>query len=258
MGSGAWLTQSQDYQYVPYQQAIDPQHLNPDPNPDFAGTTPVWANNSPAPDLPSALLPGQTVDVLPTGVGPVSYDPLNPAIGVGVGHGLSDEEAMDNAARWQMKDDGSYGAHRWLPVRDRAGEYSVDRMDSNPELGDSPQTVALERTGVGHANDPEARLGWRVWRSWAEKIDFHRWAVSFRPVEPKFARTTPVHQVAYANQYTPHTPSAVGWNPGSPDKFVAPMTRRSPGQWDEPLVTDGTIRTIVGATYSYGLTQQGL
>src|SRR5688572_24449778 len=149
MGSGAWLTQSQDYQYVPYQQAIDPQHLNPDPNIDFAGQTPVWVSQAPAPDLPQALMPSQVIDVLPTGVGPVSYDPLNPMVGPGVGHGLDDLEAMDTARRWQNTDDGGYGARKWLPVKDRAGEYHLERMDSNPELGDSPQTLPLQRTGVG-------------------------------------------------------------------------------------------------------------
>lgn len=254
---GAWLTQSQDYIPVPIQAPIDPQHLNPDPNPQFQGQPPDWIATAPAPDLPYGLMP-PPVAAIPTGVGPVSHDPLNPMVGPGFAPGLTEPQSMDDTRSWHADDDGSYGAAHWHHMTDRDGQPHADILADVPMIGDSPQTLQLQRTGVGQPNDPNARVGQRLWRWVDRKIDWHRWDVSFRPVRPRYARPQAATQVMSPTQTTPHTPSIVGWDPSSPDRFVAGIVRRSPGNWDEPLTTDGTIRTITGAASAYGLTTYGL
>ena len=255
--SGAWLTQSQVDPQVPLVPNLDPQHLNPDPNPQFQGMNPDWRNSAPSPDLPEAMW-----DVAPaplaTGVGPVDHiDYNNTLAGTGWGHGLSDVEARDLALTANLTDDGSYAARRYQAPRMPGGTYHADFIRDDDVPSDSPGTVMLQRSGVNTENDPWARRGHRLQRWFDGAIDMHRWEVTFRPLRPRYARPTPVQSNADPGQRDPHTQSVVGYNPGSLDTFVQGIVRRVPGNWAQPFTADGTTSTLVGAVSGYGLTTWG-
>lgn len=256
--SGAWLTQARDVTQVPIQSDRDPQHLRPDPNPNEVGLPPDWVSTAPAPDLPLALWP-DPVPNMPTGDGPVDeVDYHNTLHGPGFAPGLTELEAQDQASLWRMTDDGSYEALHWNVQPDSDSTVHLDR---NPDMigdGESPRTVQYQRTGIGQPNDPNARHADREHR-WVDRpIDMHRYPVAFRPQRPRYARETPTQMTPGASQLAPHTVSIMGWDPGAPDRFVAPLVRRVPDQWDVPISSDGTAESIDGVPVSYGLGTWGL
>lgn len=257
--SGAWLTQAQVDPQVPLVPGLDPQHLNPDPDPNVPpGFRPDWVSTAPAPDLPEALWPGAPVQ-MPTGVGPVDVINYTDTLaGVGFGHGLTELQAQDIAAGANLSDDGSYAATHYRAAVDRDGTYHAGIVPDELLQQDSPATTLLQRTGVGVPTDPHARTASRLQRWFDGVIDMHWWNVSFRPLRPRYARTAVVHDVPNSSQNAPDTPSVLGYRPAPADRFVTPMTRRSPGDWQTPFTGDGTGATLAGAAYNYGLPPAGL
>lgn len=257
--SGAWVTQYQVDPQVPLVQPIDSQHLTPDPDPGVVGgLRPSYVNTAPAPDLPEALWPFMPLP-LETGDGPVSGINYNDTLaGVGTGHGLTTLDAQDIAGRANMSDDGSYAANRYIAAVQRDGTYHASNVPDVAVQQDSPDTTLLQRTGVGVPNDPFARSGHRLERWFNGAIDMHRYAVTFRPLRPRYARTPGVQNTPDASQNSIHTPSVMGYTPAPADRFVTPMTRRAPGDWQTPYATDGTAATIVSAPSSYSLGSWGL
>lgn len=258
--SGAWLDRSQVNPTVQLVPPLDPQHLKPDPNPQYTGRAqPDWVQGNAAPDLPAAMVDAVAQAPLHTGTGPVdhvNYD--NPLAGIGYGHGLTDLEALDIARRANLTNDGSGAARAYEHARTPGGTYRAGFVWDNPEQQDSPDTVLLQRTGVGTPNDPYARQANRLERSFDGTIDMHRWDVHFRPLRPEYARPTPMQSTPGGDQTVPSTPSVIGYRPSPQDRFVQPVVRRAPGDWSQPWSADGTPSNLVGSVNAYGLTVWGM
>jgi hypothetical protein len=250
--SGAWVVKSQTRARVALQAPTDPEHLNPTEDLDHPGQQALWVNQAPAPDLPGELFIGQ--DGQPVVVaGPVDATPDDPNHGVGVGPGLTIRESQELRGTLHSEDFGAVAAHAWDPMVNRDGAPHVEIIDDTPGEGDSPQTLQYGRTGVGQPNDPYARTGRRIKRWYDRYIDMHRYEVELRPQYLRSAKTVALAQpVPTQNQLTSPYPAFTG-APGTPDSFVAPQDRRTPGPWDQALVTDGTDQLA-----GFGLTSWGL
>lgn len=256
--SGAWVARNQVNQPAPLVPGLDPQHLNPDQSPDFIGTSPSWVSSAPAPDLPVALLDPAPAP-LATGIGPVDrVDYQDTLAGIGYGHGLTELESLDSRSSANMTDDGTYAARMYTAPRIPGVTYGADLFFDQVDQGDSPETVALQRTGVGVPTDPEARHPRRLQRTQDGTIDDHRWDVAFRPLRPMYAKPTAVQDNPGGNQLSQSTPSVIGYNPSSPDRFVQSLVRRVPGDWSQPFSSDGTQAALTGAVGAYGLPSWGL
>lgn len=258
--SGAWAARSQQPQNVALTPGIDSQHMKPDPDPNLPqGQRPDWQQATAVPDMPVALM-GSIPSVDHIGIGPVdSVNYENTLGGMGSGHGLDPLQAMDASRDAHMTDDGSYAARMYRAAVDRDGTYHAAIVHATPGDGESPQTLAMQQTGVGAPTDQgNSRQSKRITR-WAERrIDMHWWEVAFRPLRPNYARPVAVSQVTETNQRAPGTPSVVGWNPSTSDRFVEPMTRRSPGDWQEPFTADGTRTAMATAQGQFALGSWGL
>lgn len=237
--SGAWVSQNTTTPQVPLVPFRDSQHSNPDANPDFANMRPTWANSAPAPDLPQAIMPTEHPPLVAPG-GPVDMTPWDHALGPGAGAGLSELSAQDQAAPWHRLDQGDYAARKYIPPVMRVTNPHVAEITDMANQGDSPQTLAYDRTGYGLPNDPAARLAKRQKRWYDFRIDFHRFGVQYRPLRQLRAQGQADTFVPNANQTTPATKSIIGYDPRTPDRFVTPFARRAPSAWDETTVRDGT------------------
>ena len=260
--SGAWVRRSQTFAAAALAAPIDPEHLNPTANPEFAtGQRPAWVNTAPAPVLPGELIDPQ-LTTMQGGIGPLDNTPRDHAYGMGTGPGLDTLAAQDYRMAWHGDDQGANAALRYLPMVDRddePGSPHADFIPHDPFGGDSPQTLQLERTGPGQPNDPNARSG-KAFRRWRDRrLDLHRFSPSMRPLTPRYARgAQPQPAVPDGSQITSPYATAVTQKLGPIDKFVAPLVRRQPGPWDEGMATDGTGQTMLGAVDNYGLTKWGL
>lgn len=257
---GTWNRRTQVDTLAPLKPGVDPQHLEPTDQ-QYIDMSPLWVNTAPAPDLPGELYP-YAERPLPTGEGPVDHTPRSHADGMGGAYGLTQPEAVERRAEYMSSDDGAVAAHGWHQMVDRDGEPHFDFVDdeNGPAAAyDSVATHQYERTGVGQPNDPDARRAARQQRWYQRYIDFHRYPVELRPVVPKVAYSAPSQPATPgATQYdSPYTTSP-GWDPGSPDRFVAPQTRRAPGRWDEAMTSDATTEALAGELAGYGLTTWGL
>jgi hypothetical protein len=258
--SGAWSRRYRQDPQAPLQQQIDPEHLNPTDNPEFVQTPPAWMNSAPAPQLPGDMLPGAEPG-LATGIGPVDHTPLDPSYGVGPGPGLTTLESQDVRGIWHSDDQGAYAARAYITPIAVDGAYHLEVSYDQQPGGDSPQTLQLDRTGIGQPNDPEAtaRGPAKRWKRWRDRyIDMHRFPVQMRPAESRYARPNPTSPPVNNGGPTdsPYD-NSVGWLAGPADRFVAPLVRRTPGAWDETLATDGTNQTIMGSVNAYGLPSWG-
>jgi hypothetical protein len=259
--SGSWSRRTIDVINTPLTSDRDPEHLNPTPTPEFAHESPAWQDSTGAPGLPVSVLDEQLVCMYGAG-GPVDNTPIDHAYGMGTGPGLSTLEAQDYRMAWHMTDDGAVAAHQWVPMMerdDRPGSPGAAFIPHVPGDGDSPQTLQLERTGVGQPNDPEARPGKRFAR-WRDRyIDMHRWTVETRPLTPKYARGAQEQPAVPAGtQINSPYATSVTQHLGPKDTFVPQFVRRAPGAWDESLATDGAGSSIAGAVDNYGLGRWGL
>lgn len=241
--SGIWATYAYQPPVVPVQAPIDPEHLTPsDALP--GGMTASWASTVVAPVLPDAV-DGQVPGVVAVPGGPVDETPQDPNFGVGVGPGLTLEENQAIRTALMSDDRGAVAAHQWVPNTDRDGTWHVARIvDSQPD-GDSPQTLQLERTGVGQPNDPYARKGTAREKRWVDRvIDMHWWNPEYRPATVKNAITAqPASPVQSGGPLVSPFPANTG-TPGTPDSFVAPQERRTPQPWDTLMTTDGTASLL--------------
>lgn len=268
--SGAWARATRVNVQAPLTAPVDPEHLNPQPTPEFVDTSAAWQNSAPAPDLPADVLEGDVRASLATGYGPVNNEPLDHSYGPGAGHGLTQLESQDVMLEWHEADQGAVAAHEWHP----AFEYGIGNPGPSSSFvpdevgaGDSPQTLELQRTGYGQPNDPGARRAQRLQR-WYQRyfnrgdgVDgYHRFGVEYRALVPQYARPTPTQFASgtAASQIDQPFPSAPGYLPTPPDRFVTPQMRRTPEPWDVPLTSDGTAGTITGAVNDYGLPSWGL
>jgi len=239
--SGAWARQRLPSQLVPLQAPVDPEHLTPSNLDDRApGQQPLWSTSVHAPTLPDELAGHDPSGVIEPG-GPVDSTPADPNLGIAGGNGLTTLEAQALRGLAHSQDFGAVAAHQWQPQTDRF-DGSGPHVEIIPDTigdGDSPSTVDLRyRTGVGAASDDgNSRLAKRQKRWWDRVIDFHRWPVTYRPRIAVNARTpSATPPVASGGQLVSPFPALV-WT-GTPDRFVAPQERRTPGPWDEPLQTD--------------------
>lgn len=212
---------------------IDPEHSNPTANIDVAAGTPMWVQSTPMPALPAQMTQEPFRTPTHAGVGPVNHTPLDPEFGTGVGHGQTIEEAQEVRTEWMSLDYGAVAAHEWQPLTDRDGSPTAVLIEDTPGDGDSPQTLQLERTGVGQPNDPFARVGKRLQRAWQRVWDMHRWDVELRPTYARNAYEQPNQPpVATGGQYdSPY--ASLAWM-STQDRFVHPQTRRSPTLWSPP------------------------
>jgi hypothetical protein len=231
---------------------LDPEHLNPTPEPE-PGPIP-WVSTAPGPAIPEAALGGDVELPSPWGIGP-TYEP-EPGRTVGVLPGVSLEEAQRIRGAAHGQDDGSYAANEWTHVYDRDGTPHLDVTEQTPGMGTSPSTVAVRNvTGVESPLDPGARRG-RVMRRWMDRrIDMHRYEPQFPPKTVRNVTTAQV-QPAPANHTQRDSPfatvvsSLAGMAP--PDRWVEPQLRRTPRDWQETATTDGTVPGGVFGLGSWG------
>lgn len=248
--SGAWGRKSSTPSFeVPLVQERDPEHLEPTPNVDVVVGDPIWRESAPgAPELPVAWThDGMAVPI--GGGGPIDMDPLDPMIGPGAGHGDTVAESQAIRTRWMSKRDGSVEARIWQPAVDRDGAPHVAVIPDVPLDGDSPQTLQLERSGVGQPNDPFARTGKRIKRWYDRYIDMHRYQVELRPMPVRNAFTAQYQPPVMAgNQYDSPFPTPAAFR-ATPDATTLPQVRRTPVEWTTP---------VVGDAYSANLNEAGL
>jgi hypothetical protein len=211
-----------------------------------------------SPVLPSDLYPVDAAG-LPTGDGPVDQTPQDHLYGAGAAPGLDPLAAIDDASPWRMADDGAVAATHWRPAKNMDGAPHLDVVTDMIGDGDSPASLQLLRTGVGQPNDPLARLAKRQKRWYERYINFHRFDVQPRPLVPHYAKPAQgVPVVPGRTQYESPFGNVVLEDVGVRDRFVAPLVRRQPGPWDEPISTDGAASTVAGVPGAYGLTRYGL
>lgn len=259
--SGAWAARSQPYTSVPLTPGIDPQHAVPDADPNLApGQSPTWAQNpaSAAPDLPLAFLEPLPDVGAPPG-GPIDGTNYQDTLGgLGFGNGLDVDQAV--ALRVvHSEDDGSYASRVYRAGVNRDMEYSAALVTAAPGDGESPQTLKMQQTGVGAPTDQgHSRLSRILHRLALGPIDMHRWEVAFRPLRPNYARPQQVIVASDWSNLSPSTPNVLAYRPAPADRFVAPMVRRTPGDWQEPYTSDGTGATMAAAAGAFGLTSWGL
>jgi len=256
-GSGyrryGWSKPAGDPLQVALKPHIDPEHLTPDP----VDLSPqLWQSNAIAPTMPEYMMDGDgTGAVIVGGGGPLDHTPADRSRGYGPNPALTTLEAQDLRGTLHSEDLGAYAAHVWQPTtdRDQTGPH-VDIVYDTPGEGDSPQTLQLQRTGVGQPNDPYARTGRRIVRWWDRTIDMHWWAPEMRPMRTRNAYNAPAQPaVPDGGQLDSPFATAVTAFLGSPDSFVAPQERRTPGAWDTEMTVDGT-----SSTSPYGLSAWGL
>jgi hypothetical protein len=210
------------------------------------------------PGLPEDFL-ASADPALATGIGPLDMTPESHDYGMGPGSGLTTLESQDRMAALHSDDQGAVAAHQWVHTTDRDGTYHVEVNVDVPMHGDSPQTLALQRTGVGEASDGgNSRVGRWQKRFWNRVIDMHRFAVESGPVRPQYARPNPSRgDVAPGNQLTPPYGNSVDYTGSrAVDNFVMQTVRAEPGGWVDNQATDGVTPGLAGA--QYGLTVWGL
>jgi hypothetical protein len=236
--TGAWSRASAPPTAVPLTAAIDPEHLHPTDVDDPPGMLPEWASTAPAPTLPHELSDVDPAAPQAPG-GPLDRTPRDHGYGMAGSHPMTVAEAQAARTAWQSVDMGAVAEHAYDPMTDRDGAPHVAVIPDTPGRGDSPDTLALHRTGVGQPNDPHARTGQRQKRWWDRVIDMHWWDVTYRPRPVRTARPQPPQPpVPGGNQLDSPYPTNVKM--GTPDAFVAPQTRRSPVPWDQPITGDRT------------------
>lgn len=196
---------------MPLNPAIDPEHLTPT---DDQGAQP-WVSTVAAPSLPAMFTGEPFATPVSVGGGPVDATPLDHADGVGVGAGLTLEQSQALSGSLHAQDRGAVAAHAYHPSVDRDGTPRIEISADGIGDGDSPQTLALKRTGTDV--DPLARRGKRMKRWYDRKIDMHRFDVEFRP--------------RYVKSATPG--GSTDMRP-SDDAFVAPLVRETPTSWAPP------------------------
>jgi|SRR5690242_8349106 len=254
--NGAWARKASTPTLdVPLKAQPDPEHLAPTDNIDVAVGNPLWVESQAAPMLPDGLMATPFGTPIQAGGGPVDMTPESHDYGPGVSPGLTTAESQALMMQWHEQDDGAVAARQWQPTTDREPGTGprLAIITDTPLDGDSPQTLELERSGVGTPNDPYARSGKRIKRWWDRVIDMHRWEPQYRPMYARNARTAQ-HQPAVPNGTQLDSPFATPWPMrATSDAFVAPQIRRTPVPWDQPITGDGTAP--VG---DFGLTVWGL
>jgi len=234
---------------VPLVAPIDPEHLHPTANIDVTVGDPMWVQSDTAPFLPMDYT-GAGVGQVVGGGGPLDHTPDDPNFGVGGGHGLTIQQSQVVMGELHGLDLGAVAAHAWDPITDRDGAPHMAIIYDTPGEGDSPQTLQLQRTGVGQPNDPYARTGKRIKRWWDRHIDMHWYDVERRPIYGRNAYTAQVQPPAPdGTQYDSPFPT-LGPFHVTPDSFVMPQERTAPTTWNEPS-------DMVGVGL-YGLGQWGL
>lgn len=235
---------------VPLVAAIDPEHLDPTPNPGEGLGQPEWVQSVHAPGLPGEYLPDPLEIVSPYGLGPIDHTPADPQHGVGVGHGLTIQQSQQLSGQLHGEDLGAVAAHSWDPMIVREGQRHLAPAVDNWGDGDSPQTLQLERTGLGEPNDPYARKGRPRLKRWAKFVwDWHWFDPEMRPLAARNARMVP-DAPAVAGGTQQDGPFSTLDYLSTRDQFVGPQTRRQPRPWDQPLEVDGS--EMVGGTFGLG------
>lgn len=252
----AWSKPETPYQAVPIQAPPDPEHLRPTDQ-QFVDMDPIWREGgTPPPTLPLAYTSDYGVAAIVAPGGPIDHTPRSHAYGVGVGPGLTTDQAAEIRDEWGNVDQGDLAARQYVPMTDRIGNTTAALLDDTPGHGDSPQTNLLKITGVGGTDDPYARTGKRLQRTWANwPWDMHRYAVEQRPQSYRGALPPKAQPaVSGANQYnSPFANAASGFYLTQPtDQFVVPQERRTPEPWDQALTVQGTVYAAEQIT-SWGL-----
>lgn len=230
---------------------IDPQHANPTPDPNLLnGQTPSYVNTAPAPDYPNVEADLPSFYQGGNGMFATAREPEDPNYGVGSGPGLTQDEASEIRAVYNNRDFGTPAALNTLPMTDRydgSGPH-VAIIPDQPGDGDSPQTLQLQRTGVGQPNDPYARNASRQKRWWDRIIDMHWFEPSMRPITPRVAYGAPVQPPSPAGgPLASPFPTSVSYSPGAADRFVTPTDRVVPEPWDTNMITSGSADSPLGA-----------
>lgn len=270
-GKYSWAKASSPTLEVPLKPGVDPEHLTPTDNVEFVDMQPLWvANPTSVPTLPDSLV-GDLGGGPIGGGGPLDYTPTdswNPTdtlvgvppserpseYGVGVGPGLTLEEAQEIRGVLMSEDLGAYAARHYQAMTDRQSNPGLAVSFDTPGNGDSPQTLIYQRPGVGSPIDPDARVGRREKRWWDQVWDMHWWNDEYRPMTNRtINREIGRGPVQGGNQYTSPFDNTIMQNPGSPDSFVAPQVRRTPVEWGEPITTDGIVVNSSTGLSSWGL-----
>jgi hypothetical protein len=253
---GSWAKRSTPSLGVPLKPGLDPEHGTASPRLDVPVGNPLWHESTAAPMLPDHLVDGAPAAPEHTGTGPLDTSPdYGHELGVAPGHGQTQRQQLATGQEIHSMDFGAPAANTWVPMINRDGTNHVAIIPDGDNDGESPQTVALQRSGLGIPNDPYARRGKRIKRWYDRFIDMHDWSVERRPVYVRNAyQDSGQPAVAGGTQYD--SPYGTLQQVSTQDSFVAPQVRRTPGPWDEPLSSDGSGQ--LGVSAGYGLTSWGL
>lgn len=239
-GTYTWSRYSGAAPTVPLVPPIDPQHSTPANDPNLPpGQQPDFVSTAPAPMYPDTE--GEQQPAVGGG-GPIDQTPLDPDYGVGWGPALTQQQASEIATELGNRDFGEIAARQTLPLTSRA-DGSGPHVEWIPDEigdGDSPQSLQLQRTGVGQPNDPYARRAERQRRWWDRIIDMHWFNPQMRPITPKVAfGAQPQPPVPGGTSIDSPFPTSVTFNPVTKDQFVVPQDRRVPDPWDLAMTIDG-------------------
>jgi hypothetical protein len=259
--TGAWSRLTGAAPVIPFQQPVHPEHLNPTaPDPNAPGLAKVWQSDVRAPLLPDGYYEPDTYGLVAPG-GVVDQTPQDHQFGLGADPGLTQLDSQDRRLDAHDTDTGEEAARQYEVAPDRDGTFHVMVWNNHPtpDSVDSPETVALQRTGVGMPNDPEARTS-RKYRRWTDRfIDRHAFDPNRRPRQARGAETAALQPAdPTGNQYVSPYPNSVGYHAQTQDQLIFPQVRRVPGGWVQPLVTDGTESLAPAGANLFGLTNTGL
>lgn len=260
MPRGAWVNRTRDSQLAPLVTDRNPEHLNPSPDPNLPpGHTPTWQQSAGlVPTLPDDVVARDADPVLATGWGPVDHTPDDRDYGLGAQPGLTTMQNQDLRGVWHGDDQGTVAATHYVHPKTRDGAPHAAWIDHEPEPVDSMAQVEYQRMGVGAVHDPNAVRGKRLKRWFDRFIDFHRYPVELRPYAPRFAEPTQARDAAADRDHTvsPY-PNATAAYSGPSDRFLMPQMRRTPTNWVEGQIGDGSAETVMGVEAGYGLGSWG-
>jgi len=259
MPRGAWATRARSVQLAPLVTDRNPEHLNPSPDPNLPpGHTPTWQQSAGSvPTLPDEVVAREAEPVLATGWGPVDHTPDDRDYGLGAQPGLSTEANQAARGVWHGDDQGTVAATHYVHPVMRDGAPHAAWIDHEPEPVDSMGQVEYQRMGVGAAHDPNAVRGKRLKRWYDRFIEMHRYPVEMRPYDPRYAKPTAARAGGVVDQTMSPYPNASAQYSGPADRFLLPQMRRTPDNWVESQIQDGSAETVMMTAEGYGLGSWG-
>jgi hypothetical protein len=244
--SNGWKRKQQLGREPALHNPIDPEHATPDDNEQI-----WWRDTSHSPGMPDDVEGVQPNIGTPHG----GYEDMTPQggdFGMPAFPGLTLAQGQEIRAIAHEQDFGAGTARRYISPRNRDGVYDVsETVTPDYEGNPAEQNNIRYVTGVGTSYDEGNSVHGRRITRWRERqLDYHWYDVEMRPSYVRQAQTVPQRAVV-GDRTQAVSPYSSGEIIYQGDSFVAPMERRTPGPWDQPLVEEGT--SPPGADFGLGM-----